>query len=72
MNEIGKAIDKAMSEPYRLYNIGEDVNKHIIELLMKLHALRKLDKRIVLIVGDAFDVDAVKMCKDNGITYDIE
>ena len=60
-----------MSE-YKLYNIGEDVNKHIIELLMKLHALRKLDKRIVLIVGDAFDVDAVKMCKDNGITYDIE
>ena len=60
-----------MSE-YRLYNIGEDVNKHIIEFLMKLHALRKLDKRIVAIVGDAFDVDAFKMCKDNGITYDIE
>ena len=60
-----------MSE-YRLYNIGEDVNEHIIQLLMKLHAFGELNELIVEIIGVAFSVDAFKMCEDNGITYDIE
>ena len=61
-----------MSELYNLYNIGEDVNDSLIELLRDLHAFGKLDERVISIISAVFRVDVSELCEDNGITYDID
>ena len=41
----------------------------IIKLLRDFAAFNILTKQMVYVIGDAFEVDAIQMCKDNGITY---
>jgi len=41
----------------------------ITQLLSDLSAFNKLDAQIVKIISDVFEVDAVEICRENGITY---
>jgi hypothetical protein len=45
------------------------MEEQIIKLLSDLAAFNKLDKRILLIISNVFKVNAVDICKENGITY---
>jgi hypothetical protein len=41
----------------------------ILNLLSDLHAFNLLTEKIVLLISVNFNVDAEKICKENGITY---
>ena len=43
-----------------------------IELLRSLHAFNRLNLPIILIISDTLSVDAVALCKREGITYVID
>ena len=43
----------------------------LIELIEGLHAFGKLDKRVLMIISEVFDIDAFNLCKEHGITYDL-
>ena len=43
--------------------------KKLIKLLSDLAAFNQLNDRIVKIISDVYEVDAAKICRDNGITY---
>jgi hypothetical protein len=45
------------------------MSEKILKLLSDLHAFNLLTERIVKIIGDSFNVDAVDMCREHGITY---
>ena len=42
-----------------------------IELLDDLHAFQKLDKLVVNIISARLGVDAVELCRQNGITFNV-
>jgi len=44
----------------------------ITQLLSDLSAFNKLDRFIVQIISDVFKIDALEICRKNGITYFIE
>lgn len=41
----------------------------IVKLLSDLAAFNLLNRRVVHIIGDVFNVDAVELCSKNGIVY---
>jgi len=50
----------------------EQVRYAIVELLFDLHARNVLDIFVLDSISRNFKVDAMKLCDDYGITYNIE
>jgi len=50
----------------------EQLNKSIIGLLEDLHSFNILNNIIVDLISINFDVKAKELCKENGITYNVE
>jgi len=48
------------------------MENQIIQLLSDLSAFNKLDRRIVQIISDVFKINALEICRKNGITYFIK
>ena len=45
------------------------MENQIIQLLSNLSAFNKLDKKVVQIISDIFKINALEICRKNGITY---
>ena len=43
----------------------------VLELLIHLHKFNRLDKRTVLAISSIFDIDAIRLCRAEGITYTV-
>ncbi len=51
--------------------VDAEISRHPLELLKALHDFQMLHLGIVKIIGSVYGVDAVKLCSDAGITYQI-
>lgn len=45
------------------------MEEQIIKLLSDLSAFNKLDRRVIQIISDVFKINALEICRENGITY---
>lgn len=49
-----------------------ELNLAVVGLMSDLHAYNKLDKDMVYLIRINFGVDAEELCKEYGITYDVD
>ena len=61
-----KGIDGYVFERDELQTLQE---LQALEILQHLHAFNKLHARDVCVIADVLEVNAIKLCEDNGITY---
>jgi len=48
-----------------------EIDKKLIDYMDNLHAFNLLNERHIILLSVAFNVDCKKLCKENGIVYDL-